>query len=217
MRRTMPPEVKFRKEGFGPLFCFAVLSPRAASYSGNGEVTEKMDEYYQAAAALPPPFAGALASLSPRIAPAVQEIRLRVGQSVQFTMQGKLTAARKYLPSLAGEISEETLKTCFLHLCRHSVYAYEDELSRGYFTLPGGSRVGVAGCRGGRGFGRVTSLNLRIARPILCSLPGELTDFLAVCWSLVRPAAEKQPSCARFCSISSSSVRSWQWRTSAAN
>ena len=138
-----------------------------------------MDEYYQTAAALPPPFAGALASLSPRIAPAVQEIRLRVGQSVQFTMQGKLTAARKYLPSLAGEISEETLKTCFLHLCRHSVYAYEDELSRGYFTLPGGSRVGVAGCRGGRGFGRVTSLNLRIARPILCSLPGELTDFLA--------------------------------------
>ena len=138
-----------------------------------------MDEYYQAASALPQPLAGALAALSPRIAPFVQEIRLRVGQGVQFTVQGQLSPAGKYLPELNEKISEETLKNCFLQLCRHSVYAYEDELSRGYFTLPGGSRVGVAGCRGGRGFGRVTSLNLRIARPVLCSLPTELTDFLA--------------------------------------
>ena len=138
-----------------------------------------MDEYYQAASALPQPLAGALAALSPRIAPFVQEIRLRVGQGVQFTVQGQLSPAGKYLPELNEKISEETLKNCFLQLCRHSVYAYEDELSRGYFTLPGGSRVGVAGCRGGRGFGRVTSLNLRIARPVLCSLPKELTDFLA--------------------------------------
>ena len=138
-----------------------------------------MDEYYQAASALPQPLAGTLAALSPRIAPFVQEIRLRVGQGVQFTVQGQLSPAGKYLPELNEKISEETLKNCFLQLCRHSVYAYEDELSRGYFTLPGGSRVGVAGCRGGRGFGRVTSLNLRIARPVLCSLPKELTDFLA--------------------------------------
>ena len=104
-----------------------------------------MDEYYQAASALPQPLAGTLAALSPRIAPFVQEIRLRVGQGVQFTVQGQLSPAGKYLPELNEKISEETLKSCFLQLCRHSVYAYEDELSRGYFTLPGGSRVGVAG------------------------------------------------------------------------
>ena len=64
-----------------------------------------MDEYYQAASALPQPLAGTLAALSPRISPFVQEIRLRVGQGVQFTVQGELSPAGKYLPELNEKIS----------------------------------------------------------------------------------------------------------------
>ena len=157
-----------------------VLAHGPAAYSGSVEVKHKMDEYYHMAAALPQPLAGELAALNPRIAPHVQEIRLRVGACVQFTLNGRLTPCTKYLPGVAfgAEITPQRLQECFVHLCRRSVYAYEDELRNGYFTLPGGSRVGVAGCWGGVGFSRVTSLNLRIARSILCALPPELEAYL---------------------------------------
>ena len=71
------------------------------------------------------------------------------------------------------------LRDCFLQLCRRSVYAYEDELQQGYFTVQGGCRIGVAGCRGPGGFSAVTSLNLRIARWITCPLPPALEEAVA--------------------------------------
>ena len=57
-----------------------------------------MDEYYRAAAALPQPLAGELGKLPPRYAAYVQEIRLRLGQPVLFTVQGRLTPCSKFLP-----------------------------------------------------------------------------------------------------------------------
>lgn len=71
------------------------------------------------------------------------------------------------------------LRDCFLQLCRRSVYAYEDELQQGYFTVQGGCRIGVAGCRGPGGFSAVTSLNLRIARWVTCPLPPALEEAVA--------------------------------------
>ena len=85
-----------------------------------------------------------------------REIRLRLGQPVQFTICGRLCPAAKFLPGtgLPAALETDTLRDCFLQLCRRSVYAYEDELKQGYFTVQGGCRIGVAGCRGPGGFFR---------------------------------------------------------------
>lgn len=135
-----------------------------------------MDEYYTLIKKLPEPFRTELSGLNAQIAPFVQEIRLRTGQPVMFTMKGKLSPCIKYLPR-AGHcqrVSQESIQACFLALCRHSAYAYEEELSQGFFTIPGGSRVGVAGTKGASGFAVVTSLNLRVARWITCEIPPQV-------------------------------------------
>lgn len=139
-----------------------------------------MDEYYNLVRQLPPPFQNDLSALNPQIAPFVQEIRLRAGQPILFTIKGKLTPCTKYLPgaSHCRRLDLPQLQDCFLALCRHSAFAYEDELREGFFTIPGGSRVGVAGVRGPGGFTCVTSMNLRVARWITCDLSGEVVRAL---------------------------------------
>ena len=140
-----------------------------------------MDEYYRLLQSLPPALRAPLEKLDIHYAPYVQEIRLRLGQPVLFTMQGRLCPAAKFLPGarLPTVLDAEALRDCFLQLCHRSVYAYEDELKRGYFTVQGGCRIGVAGCRGPGGFSAVTSLNLRIARWLTCPLPSELEAYIA--------------------------------------
>ena len=139
-----------------------------------------MDEYYRLAECLPPDLAVALARLPARYAPHVQEIRLRADQPVLFTMDGRPTPAGKYLPAAQGlhRLSAKALQSCFLHLCRESVFAYEEELRQGFFTIRDGCRVGVAGSWGPGGFSAVTSLNLRIARAVTCDLPDRVPEFL---------------------------------------
>lgn len=69
-------------------------------------------------------------------------------------------------------ISREELNDLFLHICRYSVYAYEEELRKGYLTAVGGHRIGVCGHavmdEGGNilTYRYVTSLNIRIAHEI---------------------------------------------------
>lgn len=140
-----------------------------------------MDEYYRTVKSLPEELSAELAVLNPQIAPFVQEVRLRVGQPPQFTIRGRLAPCGKFLPGRAvcTPVGPELLQRCFLTLCRNSVYAYEDELRQGYFTLPGGNRVGVAGTWGPGGFSAVTSLNLRIARQVICKLPPAVLKALA--------------------------------------
>ena len=113
-----------------------------------------MDEYYRILESLPPALRTPLAKLDAHYAPHIQEIRLRLGQPVQFTIRGRLCPAAKFLPGtgLPAALETDTLRDCFLQLCRRSVYAYEDELKQGYFTVQGGCRIGVAGCRGPGGF-----------------------------------------------------------------
>ena len=90
-----------------------------------------MDEYYRLLQSLPPVLRAPLEKLDIHYAPYVQEIRLRLGQPVLFTMQGRLCPAAKFLPGarLPTVLDAEALRDCFLQLCRHSVYAYEDEES----------------------------------------------------------------------------------------
>lgn len=139
-----------------------------------------MDEYYNLIRQLPQPYQSELSALNPQIAPFIQELRLRVGQPILFTVRGKLTPCTKYLPGAAHcqRLDLQHMQECFLALCRHSAFAYEDEMREGFFTIPGGNRVGVAGVHGPGGFTCVTSLNLRVARWITCDLSNEVLRAL---------------------------------------
>ena len=139
-----------------------------------------MDEYYSVIQFLPEPLRTELKAMPPERAACVQEIRLRAGQAVQFTVGGAWQPAQQLLPvaQTALAIGPRMLRSCFAALCRDSAYAYEDELKQGYFTLPGGSRVGVAGVCGPAGFADITSLNLRVARQVPCVLPPQLRRTL---------------------------------------
>ena len=139
-----------------------------------------MDEYYSVIQFLPEPLRTELKAMPPERAARVQEIRLRAGQAVQFTVGGAWQPAQQLLPAAqaALAIGPRMLRSCFAALCRDSAYAYEDELKQGYFTLPGGSRVGVAGGCGPAGFADITSLNLRVARQVPCVLPPQLRRTL---------------------------------------
>ena len=57
-----------------------------------------MDEYYRILESLPPTLRTPLAKLDAHYAPHIQEIRLRLGQPVQFTIRGRLCPAAKFLP-----------------------------------------------------------------------------------------------------------------------
>lgn len=139
-----------------------------------------MDEYFTVIQNLPEPLRTELSRLTPDKACTIQEIRLRLHQPVQFTVGGCILPARYFLPSSnnLNRISADMLQQCFLSLCGHSTYAYEKELSQGYFTAENGSRVGVAGLCTVNGFAVIRSLNLRIARWVTCSLPLSIRQAL---------------------------------------
>lgn len=139
-----------------------------------------MDEYYTVIACLPEPLHTVLKRLAPAKAAEVQEIRIRINQPLQFTIKGRLVAAYALLPDepILNRLSEGLVQQCFLELCGHSAYAYEEELTKGYFTADNGSRIGVAGLCASEGFAVVRALNLRVARWITCPVPPRVQQAL---------------------------------------
>ncbi len=74
-------------------------------------------------------------------------------------------------PEEASVFSEEQMRKTIMLLSDSSFYAIEEELRRGYITLPGGHRAGLSG-RAVLSHGEIknikdiSSINIRIARPI---------------------------------------------------
>ena len=146
-----------------------------------------MDEYYRAVKALPAWLAAPLAQLPAQTAVRVQELRLRIGCAVTFTVQGRQCAASVLPgcpPALAAmRLDALQIEEIFYTLCNGSVHTHERELAEGYLTTAAGNRVGVAGQfvqREGQSIAlqKVTSLNLRIARSCAICLPPELDKLL---------------------------------------
>lgn len=112
-----------------------------------------------------------------RSAPAPwQEVRLRRGRAVQV-----VTAAGDFWPGVDGRpaptpeggavCSDEDFDRTVALVTGASVYAWEEELARGFCTLPGGHRVGFVGravVEAGRVVGQrsFSSLCLRLAREV---------------------------------------------------
>ncbi len=140
-----------------------------------------MDEYGQ----LLPYFSGwirsGLEAVPERERPGVREIRLRLGQPpVLVTGSGvRFLTENGMSPSLPRRRTcREDLRETLRRVCGYSMQSCQYELTRGFCTLPGGHRVGIAGtvaAEGGgiRSFREPLCLNFRIAR----QLPGAAGDL----------------------------------------
>lgn len=100
----------------------------------------KMEAYYQIAHRLPNVVKQALLSLPPQSAVCINEIRLRSGRPIVL-VQGTSSNVLKGSPV----VDHALLQECCFALCEYSIHSIQDTLIKGYFTLPGGHRVGVAG------------------------------------------------------------------------
>ncbi|WP_316569657.1 stage III sporulation protein AA [Neobacillus sp. YIM B06451] len=92
----------------------------------------------------------------------VEEIRIRVNRPIEVTVRG----APLFLPYRTNQGDADLL---LQKISQHSIYAMDEELMRGYITIAGGHRVGLAGkvvLEGGkvRAIRDVSSFNIRIAR-----------------------------------------------------
>lgn len=68
----------------------------------------------------------------------MEEIRLRSGKPLLFYMDNK-----EYQPQY--DTKQQDIQIILNRISGHSLYAFQEELSQGYFTLEGGHRIGIAG------------------------------------------------------------------------
>ncbi len=96
-----------------------------------------------------------------------EEIRIRRGQAVCVRCgRDEFCPDKAYLPSAAD------IEITVSKMSEYSVYAFNEEIKRGYLTLPGGYRVGICGSvvyndSGGIStIKNISSLNIRISREV---------------------------------------------------
>lgn len=122
---------------------------------------------------LPMNISGAIAALPDIDREKICEIRMRTGLPLcisspcdnLFVANGRLSHTQsRAVICTAADIAQTVSK-----MCEHSFYAYQNEINRGFITLPNGCRVGIAGTAveiDGKlnSIKNITSLNIRIAR-----------------------------------------------------
>lgn len=106
----------------------------------------------------------------------ISEIRIRKNGPVQIVKSGEA-----FYINEKGEfhkdvrqgmnLTAEEFDELFKHICRHSVYAFEEELKNGYLTVEGGHRIGIVGQTVWEGqkmisIKNLNALNIRIAHEI---------------------------------------------------
>lgn len=104
-----------------------------------------------------------------------EEIRLRVGQPVMVSGRDgeyywNLPLEKLQRMAQGSYIWKETdMKETLSRMSQYSMYALEEEIRNGFFTLQGGHRIGVAGktsCEQGKvtAIRNISSINIRVAR-----------------------------------------------------
>lgn len=142
-----------------------------------------MDEYYCAIQSLPSWLSRPLAELPSEMAEQVHEIRLRVGCSVQMTVSGVLCTPACIHALRQIVLTQLQMDEIFLTLCNGSAHTHQTEIAQGYVTLSGGCRAGLSGQfylhpTQGAVLQQLHSVNLRIARQKLVTLPEEVQQLL---------------------------------------
>ncbi|USK58755.1 stage III sporulation protein AA [Peribacillus asahii] len=113
-------------------------------------------------ALLPKKIQDPLLRVPPDILSRSEEVRIRVGKPIEVTVAGQ----PYFIPY---EVSARDAEQLLSHLSQFSLYTLEEELKRGYITIAGGHRVGLAGkviLENGtvKAIRDISSFNIRIAR-----------------------------------------------------
>jgi stage III sporulation protein AA len=92
----------------------------------------------------------------------IEEIRLRIRRPIEVNASGRTLF-------LSHRTTPEEAEALLSKIGRHSFYTLDEELRRGYITIPGGHRIGLAGkviLENGRvkAIRHISSFNIRIAR-----------------------------------------------------
>ena len=142
-----------------------------------------------AASVLPERLRAAIGRIAPQIGHTVTEVRLRASSPLMLTApQGTLFLrpdgrCSGFFGTDVLHVQAQDVEETFLNACGYAVHAYETQIREGFLTLPGGHRLGLCGHMDVRADGtpqmltRITSLNLRIARPV-DTAAGALCDAL---------------------------------------
>ncbi len=69
----------------------------------------------------------------------LQEIRLRVGQPLMLTYDGLELEKKEVL------VTRRDIEQILEWLCGYGIYAYQEEIAKGYIAIKGGHRVGIGG------------------------------------------------------------------------
>lgn len=69
----------------------------------------------------------------------LQEIRLRAEKPLMLTYEGVEKVLDEHM------VSKSDIEQIFQWLCGYGVYAYQDEIAKGYITIQGGHRIGIGG------------------------------------------------------------------------
>lgn len=113
-----------------------------------------------------------------RQADRLQEIRLRVNVPAAVLIDSREWFVDSGgnlvdMPPRGAENRPEELEAVLKHLCQYSLYAFADEIRRGFLTIQGGHRVGLAGQvileddQRVRNLKYIRYLNIRIAHAIV--------------------------------------------------
>lgn len=111
---------------------------------------------------LPKKIIEALQDMPPSKWDKVEEIRIRIGRPIEISAGG----AYELIPFI---VTDEEAAQLLNRLTKFSMYTMEEELKRGYITIEGGHRVGIAGkviLDGGnvKSIIHISSFNIRVAR-----------------------------------------------------
>ncbi|CAH1217962.1 MULTISPECIES: stage III sporulation protein AA [Paenibacillus] len=124
----------------------------------------------------PEPIQTILGRMPPAVSEQVEEVRIRTGRPLEANAGGSYhflcpDGSLTDKPDDAYVPSKEDAHKLLDMISNHSLYTLEEELRRGFITIPGGHRIGLAGrtvVSGGRVeyLRDITGFNMRIAREI---------------------------------------------------
>lgn len=106
----------------------------------------------------------------------LQEIRLRVNKPFAVTYDGSEKMFNDVI------VSVEEIRQCIQYISSYSVYAYRNDIKRGFITIQGGHRAGLAGqavfdAEKMTDQKNISFINIRVAHEI-CGCADKLMDFI---------------------------------------
>lgn len=125
---------------------------------------------------LPPRIRDAVDRIDSGLSGCLEELRLKAGLPVMCVFNGydRFLAPDGHLnivPAGAMTASGQELEELFYRMCEHSVYAYQEDIAKGFITLKGGHRAGICGSVVYHGdqvkaIKEISSISIRISRQL---------------------------------------------------